>query len=163
MDFYSRKRTRLEGYDYSTPGAYFLTICTLQKQNLLGKIVGGGDLDAPKVRLSRVGRTAEKYIIAAKSMPGVRVDKFVIMPNHIHIILFVEEILGTSRSPSPTNAVIPRFVGAFKRYCHQKEGKIFQRSYHDHIIRGEVDYQKIWQYIDTNPLRWAEDCFYNEE
>lgn len=145
-------------------GAYFLTICTVDKKNLLGKIVGGGDLDAPQVQLTEAGRVVQKYIQTANGIPGVRIDKYVVMPNHIHIIVFVEEMEnGTSGSPSPTNAKVPRLVGALKRYCHKETGKIFQRSYHDHIIRGEADYRKIWEYIENNPVRWIEDCFYVEE
>ena len=87
------------------------------------------------------------------------------MPNHIHMILFVDESAcsGPSKAPAPTNAMIPHFVSAFKRFCHRDLGEaIFQRSYHDHVIRGDEDYLKIWQYIDSNPAKWQEDCFYTE-
>ena len=83
----------------------------------------------------------------------------------IQSVLFVDKATGngTSKAPSPTNAVIPHFVSTWKRFCHQEVGvKIFQRSYHDHVIRGDEDYLNIWQYIDTNPAKWQEDCFYNE-
>ena len=71
---------------------------------------------------------------------------------------------GTSRTPSPTNALIPHIISTLKRFCHRDVGeKFFQRSYHDYVIRGEEDYLKIWEYIDTNPARWKEDCFYREE
>ena len=68
---------------------------------------------------------------------------------------------GTPRASSPTTAVIPRFVASLKRFSNQEIGEnIFQRSYHDHVIRGEQDYLKIWEYIDTNPLKWELDCFF---
>ena len=157
----ARKRTRLAGFDYSTPGGYFITICTEQRRNLLSEIVGGGALDAPKVQLTKIGRIVEKYILSGERTPGITVDKFVIMPNHIHIIVFLERVV---EGADPYNGQIPRFVGALKRFCHQETGAhLFQRSYHDHIIRGEKDYLKIWQYIDTNPIKWKEDCFYNED
>lgn len=165
MELPNRKRTRLEGYDYSTPGAYFLTICAAEKKTVFGTVVGGGDLDAPYACLLEAGMVVRKYIELADHIPGIRVDKYVVMPNHIHIILLVEETDdGTSRSPSPTNAKVPRFVGAMKRFCNKEMGtNLFQRSYYDHIIRDERDYRKIWNYIDTNPARWQEDCFYCKE
>ena len=163
MELPKRKPNRIPHFDYSAPGAYFVTICTQDKAPLLGTVVGGGALDAPDVRLSRYGEIAQKYILSGNRIPGVTVDKYVIMPNHIHLILLVEETAtaGTSRAPSPTNAVIPHFVSTLKRFCHRDFGKkIFQRSYHDHVIRNEASYQKIWQYIDNNPTLWQEDCFY---
>ena len=163
MDLPSRRPNRLPEFDYSTPGAYFITICTQDMRPTLGHIVGGGTLDAPYTRLTRRGSIVEKYILSGSNIPSVKVDKYVIMPNHIHMILFVDGGLpsGTSRAPSPTNAAIPHFVSTLKRFCHRDIGeKIFQRSYHDHVIRNVKDYLRIWQYIDNNPARWQEDCFY---
>ena len=163
MVFHERKPNRLPGFDYNTPGAYFITICANNRRPILGTIVGGGSLDAPNVRLSKIGHTVLRHIQSGNNVPGITVDKFVIMPNHIHLILLVDETasIGTSRAPSPTNAVIPHFISTLKRFCHRDIGShIFQRSYHDHVIRNEDDYLKIWQYIDNNPARWQEDCFY---
>ena len=128
----------------------------------MGNIVGGGAFDAPYVDLFIVGRIAEKFIKSGERMSGIHIDKYVVMPNHIHMILFVDtDSCGTSKAPSPTNAIIPHFVSTFKRFCHKEAGFVFfQRSYHDHVIRGEKDYLKIWEYIDNNPARWQEDCFY---
>ena len=162
----ARKPNRLPDYDYSTPGAYFITICTQDRRPILGHVVGGGAFDAPKVALSKAGAIVRRFILSGNQMPGIRVDKFVIMPNHIHVILMVDETAagGTSRAPSPTNAVVPRFVSTLKRFSHRDlERVIFQRSYHDHVIRNEADYLKIWQYIDTNPAKWEADCFYTTE
>ena len=166
MDFPNRKPNRLPSFDYSTPGAYFITICIKGKKCRLGHIVGGGAFDAPQIKLSTAGKVVEKYILSGNCISGVYVDKYVIMPNHIHMILFVNGTAsnGTSKAPSPTNAVIPHFVSTFKRFCHRDLGEtLFQRSYHDHIIRGDEDYLKIWEYIDSNPALWKEDCFYEEE
>jgi len=163
MNLPTRKPTRLPYYNYSTPGAYFLTLCTQDRRCILSGIVGGGALDAPHTQLTTVGTIAQKYILSGNNIPGVTVDKFVIMPNHIHMILFVDETAcnGPSKAPAPTNAMIPLFVSTFKRFCHRDLGEaIFQRSYHDHVIRGDEDYLKIWQYIDSNPAKWQEDCFY---
>ena len=74
------------------------------------------------------------------------------------------EYTGPSKAPAPTNAVIPHLVSTLKRFCHKDIGnQIFQRSYHDHIIRNEQDYLKIWEYIGNNPAKWEEDCFYEED
>ena len=163
MSLPQRKANRLPYYNYSTPGAYFITICTENKIPILGNIVGGGAHDAPHVRLTTVGRTVQQHVLSGNHISGVAVDKYVIMPNHIHLILLVEETAysGTSKAPSPTNAVILHFVSTLKRFCHRDAGRsIFQRSYHDHVIRDEADYFRIWQYIDSNPAKWQEDCFY---
>lgn len=166
MDFPRRKPTRLANFDYSTPDAYFITICTQNRLPILGEIVGGGALDAPYTRLTTVGENVYRHIVSGNWISGITVDKFVVMPNHIHMILLIEETVsnGTSGVPSPANAVVPHFVSTLKRFVHRDIGKkLFQRSYHDHVIRGEQDYRKIWEYIDNNPVRWKEDCFYMED
>ena len=165
MELPKRKPNRLAEYDYSTPGAYFLTLCTEDKRCILGRVVGGGALDAPYVQLTKAGEIARKYLLSADKIPGIRVEKFVIMPNHIHAILWVEGTAssGPSRSPAPTNQAIPHFISTFKRFCHRDfSERFFQRSYHDRIIRNEPEYLKIWKYIDDNPALWGKDCFYQE-
>jgi len=157
MELPQRKPNRLSDYDYSENGAYFITICTQDRKPILGHIVGGGALDAPIVALTKTGEITRKYILSSNRIPGILVDKFVIMPDHIHLILLVDETAakGTSRAPSPTNAVIPHFVSTFKRFCHREIGEnIFQRSYYDHVIRNQQDYDEIWQYIENNPRKW---------
>ena len=166
MELPQRKPPRLPNYDYSTPGAYFITICTNNRKNLLGKVVGGGAFDAPQVDLSNIGTVADRYIRSSAAIPGVQIDKYIIMPNHIHLILFIDENYtnGASKTSTPANAVIPHIVSTFKRFCHREIGfRVFQRSYHDHIIRGERDYLKIWTYIDSNAAKWKQDCFYEED
>ena len=149
MNFPERKRTRLKGFDYSQNGYYFVTICTKDKEKLLCEIVG----DDAHIVPSPYGIITEKYI---KSIVGI--DKYVIMPNHIHLIIKIDN--GTMWASSPTKS-IPQIVKAFKTLVTKEIGKsIFQRSFHDHIIRGEQDYLKIWNYIDTNPAKWNVDCFY---
>ena len=165
MQLPKRKPNRLAEYDYSTPGAYFLTLCTEDKRCILGRVVGGGAFDAPHVQLAKAGEIARKYLLSGDKIPGIRVEKFVIMPNHIHVILWVEDTAGNgpSRSPAPTNQAVPHFISTFKCFCHRDFGScIFQRSYHDRIIRNEPEYLKIWKYIDDNPALWDKDCFYQE-
>ena len=160
-----RKPTRLKGYDYSATGAYFITICTKGKKQILSRIVGDGVLDVPKNILTSYGKIADNYINQMDVFyNNVSVDKYIIMPNHIHLLLIVAENNGTSRTPSPTNSVVSKFVGTFKRFCNKDYGEnIWQRSFNDHIIRGENDYLKIWEYINSNTLKWKRDCFYTKE
>lgn len=163
MELPRRKPNRLPYFDYSTPGAYFITICTKDKKCILGHIVGGGDLDAPQISLTEQGIIVQNNIELSDQISNIYVDKYVIMPNHIHLIMFVDRTAANGTSTSPANAAIPHFVSTFKRFCHKVAGEqLFQRSYHDHVIRGEKDYLKIWEYIDNNPARWNEDCFYRE-
>ncbi len=166
-DLPKRKPTRLNGYDYSSPGAYFITICVKDRKQILSKIiVGDGVLDVPKNQLTQYGLIADKYINQMNNFYDyISVDKHVIMPNHIHLLLSITDFEnGTSRTPSPTNSIVSKFISTFKRFCNKEYGKnIWQRQSNDHIIRGEKDYQKIWEYIDANVLRWEKDCFYTDE
>ena len=157
MEHPERKPNRLSEYDYSTGGAYFVTICTQDRRKILSSIVGGGAHDAPNFALKDIGKIVQKQIINSNRIPGITVDKFVIMPDHIHLIVLVNETAtkGTSRAPSPTNAAIAHLVSTFKRFCHRDVGeKIFQRSYYDHVIRNQQDYNETWQYIENNPRKW---------
>ena len=167
MTLPERKANRLPGYDYSQNGAYFVTICTKNRERILCDIVvGDGVLDVPQVRLTNFGQAVKKRIEEMNdTYDFISVDKYVIMPNHIHLIVRIDFPQGgTSRTPSPTNAVIPHFISTLKRFVNQDVGtNIWQRSYHDHIIRDDADYLQIWQYIDENPLKWQDDCFYTEE
>ena len=88
----------------------------------------------------------------------VHLDKYVIMPNHVHLILYLE---GCSEYPNGPS--ISTVVGQMKQAASKiMEKDIWQRSFHDHVIRNEKKYQKIWLYIEDNPRRWKEDCFYHE-
>ena len=164
-----RKPVRLTHFDYSHAGIYFITVCTAQRQLLLSHIVGDGAPDVPHVVLTPIGQTVHTHILKTAAAMGITVDHFMIMPNHVHLLLRVHED-GTSRAPSPTgkspktNALIPRFVSTLKRFVHREIGKnIFQRSFHDHIVRDRHDYRKIAAYIENNPLCWHEDCFFSKE
>ena len=147
-----RKRNRLEKYDYSSAGAYFITICTEGRREILSRIVVGGDvLDAPKKEeLLPYGEIAEKYIDQLDDFYGdIVVDRYVIMPNHIHIMLFVSEN-GASRTSPPTkqHTTVSKFLSTFKRFCNKEYGEnVWQRSYYDHVIRDRQDYDKHVRYI----------------
>ena len=165
MDAPKRKPARLPEYDYSTPGAYFVTICTQDRRHLLSDVrtVGDGVLDVPQIHLSEYGKTVEETLLEIeRHYTDLVIEKYVIMPNHVHLLIRLEND-GTSRTPSPTNAIIPAFVSTFKRFTNQRCGiKLWQRSYHDHVIRNEQDFREIWDYIDNNPARWADDRYYME-
>ena len=104
MDLPKRKPTRLKEFNYSTTGAYFITICVKDRKHLLGKIVGCGDFDAPKMMLSGYGQIINKHInLINEKYSHISVDKYVIMPNHIHLIINVKDYKnGASGTPSPT-------------------------------------------------------------
>ena len=162
-----RKKTRLPGWNYSEEGIYFLTICTKDRKSLLSRIVGCGILDAPYVERSDYGQIVEKSLcFLSKNNPDICLEKWVIMPNHVHILLSVHpdrNDSGASGMPRPTNGIVPRFVSSLKRYTNRICGvKLWQNGYHDHIIRDEDDFCRIWQYIDNNPAAWLEDKYFCE-
>ncbi len=161
-----RKATRLKGYDYSSPTMYFLTVCVKNKQLLLGKIVGCGDFDAPQMLLSKKGKILDKYInLMNNKYSHINIDKYIIMPNHFHLILKINDYKnGASETAAPYNNETSKFISLLKRYCNREYGEnIWQRSFHDHIIRGEQDYLKIWEYINSNAFKWQQDCLYTTE
>ena len=149
MEHTERKAIRLQEYDYSENGAYFITICTKDRAQILSHIVG----DDAHIVPTPIGRLVDKYI---QSIPGI--EKYVIMPNHIHMIIRIDN--GPMWASAPTQS-IPSRIRSFKTLVTKELGvSIFQRSYYDHIIRGEEDYRDVWQYIDGNPARWREDDLY---
>ena len=162
MDRPARKNMRLKNYDYSTPGAYFITICTKDRRCILSRIlVGDGALDVPRVHLSEIGAVVDDVICSMEDhYKNIAVDRYVIMPNHVHLLVRVTEN-GPPRAAAPTKAIIPSFVSVLKGLTVRRCGApIWQRSYYDHVIRNEDDLRQIAGYIDTNPARWAEDRFH---
>ena len=161
-----RKPTRLRNFDYSATGAYFITICTEGRREVLSCIVGGDVLDAPKnVELLSYGKIADKYINQLNEFyDHITVDRYVIMPNHIHIMLFVRGD-GASRTSPPTiqHSAVSQFVSTFKRFCNKEFGEnIWQRHFNDHIIRNRQDYEQHLRYIYENPIHWQHDELYTE-
>ena len=169
MDLPKRKSTRLKGYDYSTTGAYFVTICTHNRKCILSNIVGAIH-ELPENKLTQYGELAEQIIEILPDRFNVSIPKYVIMPNHIHLIIEIDsEKRAIRESPLQYHrSIVDKMIG-FLEMNISKEihntyfEKIWQRSYHDHIIRDEKDYKKIWEYIDTNVIRWEKDCFYINE
>ena len=90
--------------------------------------------------------------------PAVSVDHYVIMPNHIHLLLQIHTDSNGQRIPAPTISAV---VQQMKGYVSKQIGfSIWQKLFHDHVIRSEADYRKIWEYIEHNSIRWKDDCFY---
>ena len=165
MNLSKRKPTRLKGYDYSSSGAYFITICTHNKQCILGDIIVGQGLAPAEINLSQYGNIAKDQLLDLENRyKSIKIDKYVIMPNHIHLIMRINNPAGASPCPTISD-IICSFKSLTTRACNKSDNKpqkIFQTSFHDHIIRNEKDYQKIWEYIDTNAIKWEQDCFYND-
>ena len=159
MDIPKRKPNRLPDFDYSTPGAYFITICTKDRRNLFWADVGAS---IARPQLTRWGKiTADSICDIPKHYPAVSVDHYVVMPNHIHLLLQINTDTNGRPMVAPTiSTVIQQFKGIVTKRIGQS---IWQKLYHDHVVRGERDYLKIWEYIDNNPARWTEDCFYMED
>ena len=162
----SRKKIRLHGYDYSQQGAYFITICVKDHKNLLGKIFDN------TIVLSEYGQIAKNEI---EHIPHIRkectVDNYVIMPNHIHLIVRIVHVGDDGNRPAntteradchpPLRRTLSNMVQGFKGAVTRQIGiPIWQRSYHDRIIRTEESYNRISYYIDENPAIWQEDCYY---
>jgi len=161
----NRRTVRLKGYDYSAPGAYFLTICVEGRRCLLSQIVGTGVLDGPQIKLLQYGTIADKIIGQLNDhYESVSVESYVIMPNHIHILLQVQESQTEMPAPKLQNSVVSRFVSTFKRFCNKEYGRnIWQPRSYDHIIRDKRDYDKHPQYIYENPYAWEKDDLYAPE
>lgn len=166
----SRKSLRLPEYEYNTPGVYFVTVCTKERTPILGTIVGAGDHTGPYPRsshtavgaddyigpytqLTKIGKLVEKY---TQSIPGI--DRYVIMPDHVHMILRVSaetETEGPMWSSAPTKRNVSTTVRSWKTLITKELGEsIWQRSYYEHVIRNETDYWEIVKYIEQNPAKW---------
>ena len=146
-----RKHLRLAGFDYSLPGAYFVTICTHRRRCVLGKIANS------TVRLNALGRLADGCWTAIPNhFPEVQLDEFVVMPNHIHGILWLREQRAESypRQGPP----LPTIIGSFKAAAARQAGvTLWQRNYFEHVIRSEKTLNRIRQYIADNPQNWSTD------
>jgi REP element-mobilizing transposase RayT len=152
----SRKINRLKGYDYSSLGSYFITICTKERQEILCKIVGDAAFGVPNVELTEIGEKVKERIDSLTTNPNIRLETYVIMPNHVHLLITITD--GTPRAAPPTKTTISQTVNALKSLTTKQLGySIWQRSYHDHIIRSEKDFSFIAEYIDNNPMTWEKD------
>jgi len=177
-----RRSIRLKGYDYSQAGAYFVTICTQNRACLFGEVVDG------EMRINEAGRMVQSVLDEMPTFyPGVEIDAFVVMPNHVHVIVVLvgatpcgrptvggqtqgrAQAQGQAQGPAPTLS-LPDVVHRFKtlttkRYADGVKqlgwppfpGRLWQRNYYEHIIRNEESLNRIRVYITNNPLQWDLD------
>ena len=158
-----RKRNRLENYDYSSCGAYFITVCTLERRNFFWekseKMTGTLSQfphDTQNIALSPCGKIADTAIRAIPDVyPSLVLESYVVMPNHIHMILRVR---AKTVAPSMSQ-VVKQFKGVVSK---QAGMGIWQKSFYDHVIRDRRDYEEHLKYIAENPMRWAYDELYAE-
>ncbi len=182
---HGRRSMRLQGYDYSQAGAYFLTICTADRRMLFGDVVNH------RMVLNEAGRiVADEWLGSARIRPEIELDAWVVMPNHIHGILTITDVGGgcdrgsrpdqrslttgvgvagrgdrrvapTGPGPGSVGAIVAGFKSASAKRINAFRGtpgvSVWQRNYYEHVIRFEAVLNRIRQYIAENPARWAED------
>ena len=159
-----RKHPRLDHYDYSSPGAYFVTVCTQNRRCLLSRIVGRG-LAPAEIQYTAYGQIAKDQLwLLEQRFPSLKIDQYVIMPNHIHMILVLEEAAGVNPRPTITN-IVCAYKSLVTRQCMllQPIDKLFQTFFYEHVIRGREDYNEIAEYIVNNPKKWELDSLYSKE
>lgn len=161
-EYHSRKEYRLKNYDYSNPGSYFFTVCTKERKNYFWKRVGASIGRPSDIVLSDYGKHVDEAI---KNIPkiysSVTVDCYVIMPDHIHILLTVHSDSNGRPMDAPTTE---RIFKQFKGYITRRVGfSIWQKLYYDHVIRNQQDYFEHVLYIQDNPRRWIEKMSRKEE
>ena len=168
-----RRSIRLKEYDYAQPGGYFVTIVTYQRDCLFGEILN------EEIKLNEYGRIVnECWRAIPNHFPNVELGAYVVMPNHVHGIIAINDRADANasarrgtiyRAPTkeqfqkPVPGSIPTMVRTFKAAVTRRVGRelnatgIWQRNYYEHIIRDHEDWDRIHQYIESNPSMWAED------
>ena len=161
-----RKHPRMDHYDYSSNGAYFITICTQNRRCLLSRVVAPSQnlWENSTVAYTQFGKiAADQLLLLENRYPCVGIDQYVIMPNHIHLILILNEAAGASPRPTIMD-VVCAYKSLTTREC-KKNGlkeKLFQTSFYEHVIRDYEDYCEVRKYIYENPTRWYYDDLYAE-
>jgi len=156
---HNRKSIRLKEYDYSFPGWYYVTVCAHEKNNLFGKIKNGN------VDYNTLGKIAQKYFAEIpEHFENSEIDEFIIMPNHVHGIIIINDVVGTRDRVSlrsfgnigkdSLSLIINQYKGSVTRFAHKNDFEDFrwQPEFYEHIIRNELDLHNIRQYILNNPL-----------
>ena len=175
-----RKSIRLKNYDYSSNGYYFVTICTQNREKLFGEIVGATLCGRP----NNPDKLIVKWLLELENkFKGVKIDEYIVMPNHIHFIIKrTGDHTGstgdhTGLTGDHTGSPLRDIIGWFKTMTTNEyiagvkdgrfmpfKGRLWQRNYYEHIIRNYDDYINIADYIQNNPLKWEEDkLFITEE
>ena len=173
-----RKPLRLKEYDYSAAGYYAVTVCSKNRvpwfwetDLFVGASIARPPLDEDTISkiiadgccpLSEYGRVVERAILDIPSVySNVTVETFAIMPDHVHLLLSLGAPQTEGGRPMVAPTDISRVIQQWKGIVTKQVGfPIWQKSFFDHIIRNEQDFQRIWNYIVTNPIKWEEDCYY---
>jgi putative transposase len=162
---WNRKSSRLPEYDYSQAGAYFITVCIHDRECLLGEIFQG------KMRLNQAGMAVERWWKElGRKFSSIKIDDYVVMPNHFHGILFISEPSGAHIEGVHAGPPLQKIVQWFKtmstnEYVHgvkehgwkPLKGQLWQRSFYDHVIRNDEGLNRVREYISTNAQRWVLD------
>ena len=164
-----RKNTRLDGWDYASHSAYHVTFCTKNRACTLGRVVTESEIDgrdqcrhdeirADHVVLSDLGKECDATIrnIASNSQ-DVKIWNYVVMPNHVHLLVELAEA-----AKRPLGSVIGNIKAKVTSWAKRNgmQHDIWQRGFHEHIIRGSEDFEHVWNYIETNPAKWADDQYH---
>ena len=165
-NIHHRRSIRLEGYDYAQAGAYFVTICAHARECLFGQIA------ADAMALNEFGEIVrDEWLRSSEIRSEIRPDEYIIMPNHFHGIIFIVPADPIRRGDRPVAPIGPKpkslgaFMAGFKSAVTKRINEmrrtpgatVWQRNYYEHIIRNEADYNRIAEYINHNPQRWAQD------
>lgn len=175
---YRIESTRLKNWDYRNNGAYFITICTANRKPYFGEIVVVETLKT--MNLSEIGELAQTFWEKIPThFPFVALGNFVIMPNHMHGILIINnESLENNESlqcndstdffsdispkPGSISTIIRSYKSIVTKNAHLLNKNFeWQSKFHDHIIRNSIAFERIQNYIENNPSNWKEDKFYN--
>ena len=172
---YNRHSIRIKEYDYSTEGMYFITICTHNRKCILSKIifqhiknnVGTGPVSA-QIKLTHEGNIIEKaYLDLEKEFINIKVHDYVIMPNHLHGIIQINQWADTGPAPTLSDIICSfktrttgQIIKQIKRgICKPFNKRFWQRNYYEHVIRNENELYEIQKYIQYNPLNWEKDKY----
>ncbi len=147
-----RKKNRLPAFDYATAGAYFVTICIEGRHHILWSNIDLPTVPSRHVELNHIGRIVQQGIEQlSRHYPHISVEKYCIMPDHVHLLLLFHSDEDGRQIAAPTLSMV---IGQLKRWVSMQLGfSIWQKSFHDRIIRNDAAYHEVWQYIDENPLR----------
>jgi len=156
-----RRSVRLKGYDYASAGVYFVTVCTHERLCVLGTIENG------IVVLAEQGRIVQETMLSlGDRFAGLELDAFVIMPNHVHLVVGLvgaQFIAPDGRSDGSRHPSLGEIIRTFKAASTRLirgagfEGFGWQRSFYEHVVRNDADLRRIREYVEANPLRWDED------
>lgn len=148
MEQHIRKKIRLQGYDYGKEGSYFITVCTVQKEFMLGEAAGSA------FHISSAGRIVEEQIGEIhRRFPNIIVDKYVLMANHIHLLCTIHQRTEGASLFDAVRAMKSISTKLVNQYNNTPGAKLWQDRFNDRIVRNEKEYQAFWKYIDENQLK----------